>query len=105
MRVLILTLCLSLQMSVFTCGLDIHVHGLDKDIGHVAEHIHADDQQHSDVSDHACHSHASHTFSASARQHSFHSPLVERTQHFAFAAYPLRNVSYLIEYPPKVFHS
>jgi hypothetical protein len=74
MRTLALMAFFALQLSVFTCGFDIHVHAMDADMGHVAGHLHDEDSNHDEGShDHGCHVHAS------------------------------KNLSFLIEHPPKIY--
>jgi len=94
---------LALQLSVFTCGFDIHVHAMDADIGHVAEHLHDKNESHDKGStDQGCHVHASHTFAASEpEQHEKAVSVSSSVHQYALADSSLRELSLLIEHPPK----
>ena len=96
----------ALQLSVFTCGFDIHVHAMDADVGHVAGHLHGEKNDHEQGStDHGCHVHASHTFAASEVEQHETAPLVSSVHQFILADMNLKNLPSLIEHPPKALHS
>jgi len=102
MRTLALMAFLALQLSVFTCGFDIHAHAMDADIGHIAEHLHDENDNHEqDSTDHGCHVHASHAFTTSDMEQHEEAPLASTVHHYILADLNLRNLSFLIEHPPK----
>jgi hypothetical protein len=106
MRALALIAFFALQLSVFICGFDIHVHAMDADIGHVAEHLHDKNENHEqDSTDHGCHVHASHSFTALEVEQYEKSPLVSNVHQYALTGVSLKNLSFLIEHPPKFQHS
>ena len=106
MRSLALMAFLALQLSVFTCGFDIHVHAAGLDTGHIAEHIHDDGTDHEQEShDHGCHVHASHTYTMLDVAHVGVSPVSYNEQYFSLSGFNLKNLPFLIEYPPKSLHS
>ena len=106
MRTLALIAFFSLQLSVFTCGFDIHVHAMDADMGHIAGHLHDKDSGHEqDSTDHGCHVHASHTFTAFDVEWVGDVPVTSSTQHHLLSEPYLKNLSFLIEHPPKIRHS
>ena len=106
MRALALIAFFALQLSVFTCGFDIHVHAMDADIGHVAEHLHDKNDSHEqDSAAHGCHVHASHSFAASDVEHHENVSLASNLHHYMLADLNLKNFSFLIEYPPKFQYS
>ncbi len=91
-----------IKKSVRTCGFDIHVHAMDSDMGHIAEHSHDENGKHDqDSADHGCHPHATHTFAASDVEHHENTPLASTTHHYMLADLNLKNLSFLIEHPPK----
>jgi len=107
MRALALMAFFALQLSVFTCGFAIHVHAAGIDESQISEHIHADGADHKqDSHDHGCHVHASHTFSASEPEQHEKALLVATSVHqYALADLSLKELSPLIEHPPKPLHS
>lgn len=107
MRALALMAFFALQLSVFTCGFDIHVHAMDADIGHVAEHLHDKNESHDKGStDHGCHVHASHTVAASESEQHEKTILVSTSVHqYALADLSIKELYLLIEHPPKALHS
>ncbi|MDQ6954658.1 MAG: hypothetical protein Q9M20_04370 [Mariprofundaceae bacterium] len=107
MRALALMAFFALQLSVFTCGFDIHVHAAGIDSGHIAEHVHASGANHEQGShNHGCHVHASHTFSASESEQHEKTVLVATFVHqYALADLSLKELPLLIEHPPKSLHS
>ena len=107
MRLLALLACMALQLSVFTCEFDIHVHAAGIDNGHIAEHLHDDGADHNqdDSHDHGCHVHASHTFTMLEVEH-ITAPLIASTvQQFVSPGFHLKSLPFLIEHPPKSLHS
>ncbi|GAV20646.1 hypothetical protein MMIC_P1618 [Mariprofundus micogutta] len=103
MRSLALMAFLALQLSVFTCGFDIHVHAAGIDEGHVAEHTHDSNADHEQEShDHGCHVHASHSFTMADEKQIDSISVVSTPQHFAMAGTYLKNLPSLIEHPPKL---
>ena len=106
MRSLALMAFLALQLSVFTCGFDIHVHAAGIDEGHIAEHIHDDGADHEQEShDHGCHVHASHTFTMTKVEQVAAAPIVANAERFILAGFHIKNLPFLIEHPPKLQHS
>jgi hypothetical protein len=56
MRALALIAFFALQLSVFTCGFDIHVHAMDSDVSHITEHSHDKNGKHNpDSANYGCH--------------------------------------------------
>jgi len=106
MRTLALIAFFALQLSVFTCGFDIHVHAMDFDEGHVAEHFHDDNDKHEQNSaEHGCHVHASHTFTAFDAEYVENVPVLFTRQHYALSEPILKNLPFLVEHPPKYSRS
>ncbi|OIO66402.1 MAG: hypothetical protein COW18_11905 [Zetaproteobacteria bacterium CG12_big_fil_rev_8_21_14_0_65_54_13] len=106
MRSLVLVAFFALQLSVFTCGFDIHVHAAGIDDGHIAEHIHDSDADHEKGShDHGCHVHASHTFTVSEDKQVDSVSVTFPPQHFVLAELYLKKLPSLIEHPPKSLYS
>lgn len=103
MRSLALMAFLALQLSVFTCGFDIHVHAAGIDEGHVAEHLHDDGADHEEEShDHGCHVHASHSFTMTKVEKVDSVLDVSIIQQFKLAGFHMKDLSFLIEHPPKL---
>jgi hypothetical protein len=103
MRSLALIAFLALQLSVFTCGFNIHVHAAGVDTAHIAEHIHDDSADHEQNShDHGCHVHASHTFTTFDLDQIGDMPALSSVHCFLLPEPYLKNLSFLIEYPPKI---
>ncbi len=106
MRALALIAFMGLQMSMFTCGIDIHVDGQGSSTTNQIVHLHntANDQG-TGLMDRACQIHAaSHVF---ADQKPFilgdsETPL---GQIYHLATLNFGNVPYLIEHPPRFLHS
>jgi len=107
MRALALMAFFALQLSVFTCGFDIHVHAAGVDESHIAEHLHDDGADHKeDAHDHGCHVHASHSFTMTdEEQIESATPVASTPQHFVLAGLHMKNLSFLIEHPPKALQS
>jgi len=106
MRALALIAFFALQLSVFTCGFAIHVHAMDADMGHVSGHLHDDNNKHEqDSEDHGCHVHASHSFTTLDAEYIEHVPMLFTEQHHVLSGPILKNLSFLIDHPPKHFHS
>ena len=106
MRALALMAFFALQLSVFTCGFDIHVHGMDADIGHVAEHLHDKNDSHEqDSEDNSCHVHTSHSLAASEVEQYEKARLPSIAHMYALKGLNLKELSLLIERPPKSLHS
>jgi len=102
MRALTLIAFFALQLSVFTCGFDIHVHAMNADTGHVVEQQYAEvDTQNKNDADHGCHVHASHTCveldTGDSENFSFNSVAQTHT----LAEQNLKRLPFSIEYPPK----
>ncbi|WP_143144900.1 hypothetical protein [Mariprofundus micogutta] len=105
MRSLALMAFLALQLSVFTCGFDIHVHAAGIDDSHIAEHIHDDGADHEqDSHDHGCHVHSSHSFTMADEKQINSISVVSTPQHFILAESYLKSLPCLIEHPPKLQH-
>ena len=106
MRTLAFIAFFALQLSVFTCGFDIHVHAMDADMSHVAEHLHDEDGSHEQNSEeHGCHVHASDTFAAFDAEYIENVPSLSTGQHYVLSGAILKNLSFLIDHPPKIRHS
>ncbi|OIO73073.1 MAG: hypothetical protein AUJ57_04885 [Zetaproteobacteria bacterium CG1_02_53_45] len=106
MRALALMAFLALQLSVFTCGFDIHVHAAGIDEGYIAEHLHDDGADHEQGSqDHGCHVHASHTFTMTEDKQVDSALVTITPQHFVLAELYVKNLPLLIEHPPKSLYS
>jgi len=101
MRVLTLVAFFALQLSVFTCGFDIHVHAMDSDVGHIAQHAHDKTSEHEQAPDHGCHIHTSHTFVEVATAQMTTGTMVAFEQPHILKDAQLKNLSDNIEYPPK----
>ncbi len=98
---LVFTACFALQLSVFTCGFDIHVHAADSDVGHIAQHNHAQNDTHQQAADHGCHVHTSHTFVEVAVTNLEAMSIIAFAPTHVWAAPKLKSLLFSIEYPPK----
>lgn len=106
MRSLALMAFLALQLSVFTCGFDIHVHAAGIDEAHIADHLHDDGADHEQEShDHGCHVHASHTFTMLESEVVGVTPIASTPQQHTLSGFHLKCLPFLIEHPPKSLHS
>ena len=107
MRLLAFMAFMALQLSVFTCGFDIHVHAAGIDNGHIAEHLHDNgaDHKQDDSHDHGCHVHASHAFTMLEMEHLDAPPIASTVQSFVSPGFDLKSLPFLIEHPPKLLHS
>lgn len=106
MRILALMAFFALQLTVYTCGFDIHVHAMDAEAGHIAEHLHDKNDEHKEGSEsHACHMHASHTFAIYDVEQLENNFVAATTQLFVLADLNLKDLPFLIEHPPKLLHS
>jgi len=106
MRVLALIAFIAVQLSVFTCGFDIHVHAMGVDNGHVAEHLHdGTTKQDQGLVDHGCHVHASHAFNALDSEYTEMMPSFAVVQHYVLSETHLLKIPFLIEHPPKILRS
>jgi len=103
MRILALIAFMGLQLSMFTCGIDIHVDHLDGSTSQIA-HLHdGKGSPGHGLMDQACQIHASHVFTDQK-------PFIigdsetpaERIYHLAILN--LVSVSQLIEHPPRFLH-
>lgn len=103
MRALALIAFVSLQLSMLTCGIDIHVHGLDDAQTRIAHHQDGANGQGSGLIDHACHLHATHVF---LDQKPYTLDTIELFPELAhdLAALNFTSVPHLIEHPPKHLH-
>ncbi len=101
MRNLVLLACFALQLSVFTCGFDIHVHAMNNDTGHIAQHSHDTNNKHQQIADHGCHVHTSHTFVEVAAASVATSPVIAFSPTHTLATPKLKTLNFSIEYPPK----
>ncbi len=103
MRVFVLIAFFALQLSVFACGFDIHVHTVSADdTTQVAQSQAGDETQHqnNDV-DHACHVHTSHTLLDLASMTSSEVPLFSFVVEHLWAEPNLKKLPFSIDYPPK----
>ena len=101
MRITVLVAFFALQLSVFTCGFDTHVHTTNADLGHIAQHAHEKNTEHQQAADHACHVHTSHTFVEVLTASITTVPLIAPAPNHALAANNLKKLPFSIEYPPK----
>ncbi|MDQ6977238.1 MAG: hypothetical protein Q9M75_03920 [Ghiorsea sp.] len=103
MRVFVLTAFFALQLSVFTCGFNIHVHTADAAPTQVAQQADVAtyntnlDTNH----DHACHVHTSHTFIEFDVTYTNEVPLLSLVQHHDLLEPSLKKIPFSIDYPPK----
>jgi len=100
MRALVLTAFFALQLSVFACGYDIHVHLPG------TEPVQAVQQHNADYgmdADHACHVHTSHTCIELDTKIAYKMPSFAVAAHFTLSAPTLKKIPFSIEYPPKAF--
>ncbi len=100
-HLLVLIACFALQLSVFTCGFAIHVHAMNNDIGHIAQHNHDKNSTHEQTADHGCHVHTSHTFVEVAALNISVSPVIAFAPTHTLATPKLKSLPFSIEYPPK----
>ncbi|MDQ7003262.1 MAG: hypothetical protein Q9N02_11370 [Ghiorsea sp.] len=103
MRAFVLTAFFALQLSVFTCGFNIHVHDmLSDDVSQVAQLQGVDTEQHqnNDV-DHACHVHTSHTLLDFASATTDEAPWFTFVVEHFWAEPSLKQLPFSIDYPPK----
>ncbi len=106
MRIMALMAFFALQLTVFTCGFDIHVHAMESDVSHIAEHSDDSNGQHNpDSAHHGCHLHASHTFATSTSKQHTTAPLAFTENYHVLADLNLKNLPFRIEHPPKNLHS
>jgi len=106
MRTLVLLACFALQLSVFTCGFDIHVHAMEFGLDHVVEHSHDGKGKHKqDSEEHGCHLHASHTFTTCAVKHHLNIADLFVADHDLLVKLNLKKISFQIEHPPKLHYS
>jgi len=106
MRTLALIAFLALQLSVFTCGFDIHVYAAGVDKAHISGHTHDDGAGHKQSShDHGCHVHASHAMTLFNAALVGDVPMVFSAQQHLLSEPYLKNLPFLIEHPPKIRHS
>ncbi|MDQ6983138.1 MAG: hypothetical protein Q9M44_00320 [Ghiorsea sp.] len=101
MRYTVLIAFFALQLSVFTCGFDTHVHTTNSDLGHIAQHAHEKNTEHQQAADHACHVHTSHTFVEVLTANVTAIPLIAPAPTHALIATHLKQLPFLIEHPPK----
>ena len=103
MRVFVLTAFFALQLSVFTCGFDIHVHTvLGDDVGQMAQSQHVDVENNKvNDADHACHVHTSHTLLGFSVATANEVPMLAFSAEYAWAEPNLKTLFSSIEYPPK----
>ena len=101
MRYTVLIAFFALQLSVFTCGFDTHVHTTNSDLGHISQHAHEKNAEHQQAADHACHVHTSHTFVEVLSASINDAPKIALAPSHTLAAPHLKNIPYTIEYPPK----
>jgi len=106
MHTMALVAFLALQLSMFTCGSDIHVHTVDSNLGHIVGHVHNKAGNHEDNSvNHSCHLHASHSFTAYKFVTFSETPSISSEQNYTLAKLNLKSVLNLIEHPPTTLHS
>ena len=101
MRALTVIAIFALQLSIFTCGFDTHVHAVDSDVGHIAQHMHDNTGEHKQASNHGCHVHTSHTFVEITSTQVPNVGLLAFAQPHILKSSLLKNLSSSIEYPPK----
>lgn len=101
MRALSVVAIFALQLSIFTCGFDIHIHAVNHDTGHIAQHIHDDTGEHQQAPDYGCHIHTTHTFMETKPLQVSSVELLAFAQPHILKSITLKNLSSNIEYPPK----
>jgi len=104
MRSLAVVAFLALQLSMFTCGYDIHQHDVGGETGHIAHHQHDTGNHGDSLIDHSCHLHASHIF-LEPKLYSQEKPETSLKRAFTFVSLNFKSIPYLIEHPPKSLHS
>ncbi|MDQ6968926.1 MAG: hypothetical protein Q9M16_00260 [Mariprofundus sp.] len=106
MRIMALIAFVALQLTVYTCGFDIHVHAMESNVSHIAEHADDHNGQHNPNSaQHSCHLHASHTFTVSADKQATMTPFIAIENYHVLADLNLKKLPFRIEHPPKNLHS
>ena len=101
MRVFVLTAFFALQLSVFTCGFDIHVHTTDGEPMQIVQQQ-ADMLSYDTDHDHACHVHTSHTFIEFDVSYANEMPVLSFMQHHDLAEPRFKKLPFSIDYPPKI---
>ncbi len=104
MRTLALIAFLGLQLSMFTCGIDIHMDHMDGTAGQIA-HSRSDESGHgADSMDRVCQIHASsHVFTDQA-PFSMRDAATPPERIYHLATLSLVNIPHLIEHPPRLLH-
>lgn len=106
MRTLALMAFFALQLAVYTCGFDIHVHAMEFGLDHVVEHSHDGKDSHKqDSSEHGCHVHASHTFTTFEAKEYENIAELYVVDHNFLENLNLKKLIFQIEHPPKLLHS
>ena len=108
---------IALQLAVYTCGFDIHVHAMGAQTAPVAESACGFDVQTTQLDEplqdkndnheksHACHVHATHTFTVFDVDQLEINSVIATAQLFILGDPNLKDLQFLIEYPPKLLHS
>lgn len=106
MRFLAFMACIAVQLSVFACEFNIHVHTVVDNTAYAADYS-PDQNNTQDQSpvDHACHVHASHSFTLLDVNHIGYVPLVSNIQRHALMKFNFKKISPLIDHPPKPLRS
>ena len=104
MRAIALVAFMALQLSMFTCGMNIHVHHIDAADTYIAQQDGKAGSSGIMLLDTTCQIHASHVFlDDSPCQQA--TPLVRVGQRFALAALAIVSIPHRIEHPPKPSYS
>jgi hypothetical protein len=103
MRMLALVAFTALQLSMFTCGNDIHV-DIPGDAGsQIAQHHEGTGDQGSGLIDYGSHLHASHVF-MEQKPYIHDTPDIHPKRSFDLATLSFTHLPRLIEHPPKPSH-
>ncbi len=103
MRIFALVAFVALQLSMFTCETDIHIHSLDAGTSHFAQHGNESDGPENMLIDHSSQIHASHVFIEHEPNILDAIPSVSEPS-YELATLDFTNVPHLIERPPKHLH-
>ncbi len=104
MRGIALVAFVALQLSMFACGLNIHVHHIDAGDTYIAQQDGKAGSSGTTLLDTACQIHASHVFLDDS-PHQQGAPSAFAGQGFALAALAIVNIPHRIEHPPKPSYS
>jgi len=101
MRAVALVAFMALQLSMFTCGMNIHLHYIDAGGTHIVSQDDKSDSTGTALADTTCQIHASHVFLDDSLRHPDTSRAYATGQTFVLAALSLPSIHHRIEHPPK----